>query len=284
MELTAYGESGIQGFLLRLIKQMAINFRSLCSGSGGNAALLRSGASGVLIDFAPGCQRDCRTVLSGLKLIRETPSCVLVTHAHGDHINRNSLKILREEGLPVRCHPRVRRQIKERHGAKYADIIHPLEDRTAIGDLTVSLMEVAHSPRCYTTAFIITAESGGRRYKAAIFTDFNDFTDEHVAMAADSDLLCLEANHDLELLERFGHPGSEFHMSNLRAAEFLHGICGRSRSQPAAVVLGHLSEDCNKPHLPVKEIEAYFGRRGLPVRFKTHVSPRSVPGELLIIK
>ena len=70
----------------------------------------------------------------------------------------------------------------------------------------------------------------------------------------------------------------------LRAAEFLHGICGRSRSQPAAVVLGHLSEDCNKPHLPVKEIEAYFGRRGLPVRFKTHVSPRSVPGELLIIK
>ncbi len=263
---------------------MAIKFRSLCSGSGGNAALLRTAGAGVLIDFAPGCQRDCRAMLRELKQTSGDLSSVLVTHAHGDHINRNSLKVLKEEGMTVRCHPRVRRQIKDRHGAKYADIIHPLEDRTAIGDLTVSLIEVPHSPRCYTTAFILTTESEGRRYKAAVFTDFNDFADEHVTLAADSDLLCLEANHDLELLENCGHPGSEFHMSNLRTAEFLYGICGRSRSQPKAVVLGHLSEDCNKPHLPVKEIESYFRKYDLPVNFKTHVSPRSTPGELLTIK
>ena len=245
---------------------------------------MRTATSGVLIDFAPGCQRDCRAMLRELKQTSGGLSFVLVTHAHGDHINRNSLKVLREEGLTVRCHPRVRRQIKERHGSKYADIIQPLEDGAAIGDLTVRLIEVPHSPRCYTTAFILTTESEGRSCKAVIFTDLNDFTDEHVALAADSDLLCLEANHDLGLLESFGHPGSEFHMSNLRTAEFLYGICGRSRSQPKAVVLGHLSEDCNEPHLPVKEIESYFRKYALPVSFKTYVSPRSTPGELLTIK
>src|ERR1035437_245850 len=103
---------------------MPIKFRSLCSGSGGNAALLWAGASAVLIDFAPGCQRDCRAALHEVKKTARV-SAVLVTHAHGDHINRNSLKVLKEEGLTVRCHPEVLRQIKERHGAEYAGILDP---------------------------------------------------------------------------------------------------------------------------------------------------------------
>ena len=258
---------------------MTMKFRSLCSGSGGNAALLCAGADGLLIDFAPGCQRDCRAALREVKTISGV-AAVLVTHAHGEHINRNSLKVLKEEGLTVRCHPEVCRQINERHGAEYAGIIQPFEGRLAIGNFTVAQAPVEHSPRCYTTAFIVTAG----KYKAAIFTDFSRFTDEHVALAADSDLLVLEANHDLELLRTYGHPGSEFHMSNIQTARFLHGICGRSSVQPKAVVLGHLSEDCNRPHLPVKEIEAYFGLNNFPVKFKTQVAPRSAPGCLLTIK
>ena len=89
---------------------------------------------------------------------------------------------------------------------------------------------------------------------------------------------------DIELENKnHGHPGSEFHLSNAQTAEFLHGICGRSRKQPGAVVLGHLSEDCNRPQLPVKEIEAFFGRKNSSVKFKTHVSPRSEPGDVLTL-
>jgi phosphoribosyl 1,2-cyclic phosphodiesterase len=263
---------------------MAIKFRSLCSGSGGNAALLWTDTSGVLIDFAPGCQRDCRRILREAKQAAGYLSAVLVTHAHGDHINRNSLKVLREEGLTVRCHPKVCRQIKERHGSEYAGIIQPFKDQVTIGDWTAVHVPVEHSPRCYTTALILTAASGGRRYKVSVFTDHSDFSEEHLSLAADSDLLCLEANHDMELLESYGHPGSEFHMSNIRTAEFLHGICMRGRRQPGAVVLGHLSEDCNRPHLPVQEIESFFGRNSTGLEFETHVSPRSAPGGLLTIR
>jgi len=258
---------------------MSIKFRTLCSGSGGNSALLWTGSSGVLIDFAPGCQRDCRAVLHGVKQ-HAAVAAVLVTHAHGDHINRNSLKVLKEEGIKVLCHPEVCRQIKERHGGEYSGIIEPFEGTLAIAGLKVVQAPVEHSPRCYTSAFIVTAG----KYKVSLFTDLSRFTQEHVALAADSDLLALEANHDLELLKIYGHPGSEFHMSNMRTAEFLHGICARGSRQPGTVVLGHLSEDCNRAHLPVKEIEDFFGRNNFPVRFKTHVAPRSVPGPVLTIK
>jgi len=263
---------------------MSIKYRSFCSGSGGNASLLWNWAAGLLIDFAPGCQRDCRAALKEVRLAGTAAAAVLVTHAHGDHINANSLKILREVGLPVLCHPEVARQITRKYGAAYAGLIKTFERTTEIAGFTVSQARVQHAPGYYTSAFGITAAGASRNYKASVFTDLNAFTEEHLALAADSDLLVLEANHDLGLLERYGHPGSEFHLSNLQAASFLHGVCARSRRQPKAVALGHLSEDCNAPHLPPAEIEAYFGKKNLPMKFKTHVSPRFAPGALITIK
>lgn len=262
---------------------MSIKFKSFCSGSGGNAALLWSGAAGLIIDFAPGCQRDCRSALREIRLLQAAPA-VLVTHAHGDHINANSLKVLREEGLTVFCHPEVARQIKTKYGAAQAGIIKTFEREITIGDFTVVQARVDHAPGYYTAAFIITAAGGARPRKTSVFTDLYGFTQQHMALAADSDLLVLEANHDLALLKRHGHPGSEFHLSNLQAASFLHGICGRSRSQPQAVILGHLSRDCNAPDLPVKEIEAFFLKNNSPVKFKTYIAPRSGPGEVLTLK
>jgi len=263
---------------------MSIKYRSFCSGSGGNASLLWNWAAGLLIDFAPGCQRDCRAALGEVRRAGTAAAAVLVTHAHGDHINANSLKVLRAEGLPVFCHPEVARQIKQKYGAAYAGLIKTFEHRTEIAGFTVSQSRVQHVPGYYTSAFIITAAGASRNYKVSIFTDLNAFTEEHLALAADSDLLALEANHDLELLKSHGHPGSEFHLSNLQTASFLHSICARSRRQPRAVVLGHLSEDCNAPHLPLAEIESYFGKRELPMKFKAHVSPRFAPGALITIK
>jgi len=258
-----------------------MKFRSLCSGSGGNAALLWTGDASVLIDFAPGCQRDCREALREARRVCGALNTVLVTHAHGDHINRNSLKVLEEEGLTVLCHPEVRRQIQERHGDRHAGIIRPFENGTAVGGLEVRCTPVDHAPGCYTTALILTAR--GRGLKASFFTDFSRFTGAQAQLAADSDLLCLEANHDLELLKRFGHPGSEFHLSNLETARFLHAVCARGRRQPQAVVLGHLSEDCNAPHLPELEIKAFFKKNDCKVKFKTHVAPRHEPGGVLTI-
>ena len=56
------------------------------------------------------------------------------------------------------------------------------------------------------------------------------------------------------------------------------------RRQPQSVVLAHLSEDCNAPGLPEKEITASFKTNNCRVRFRTHVSPRHEHGRLLTIE
>lgn len=262
---------------------MALKYRSLCSGSSGNSALLWTDTSAILVDFAPGCQRDCREALRQAAKICGQVDSVLITHAHGDHINANSLRVLHEAGVKARCHPEVYAQIKTRHGARYAETLSPFEDDLAMGNLKVRQIRVPHAPNCYTSAFSVTTRKRGRDYKAAIFTDLSGFTREHVVFAADSDLLFLEANHDLELLKECGHPGSEFHLSNYATAEFLYLICKASAAQPQAVVLGHLSTDCNTAYLPPKEIEIYFSGTGMPVKFKTLVANRHEPGRILDI-
>ena len=262
---------------------MPLRFKSLCSGSGGNAALLWTRTGALLLDFAPGSQRSCRQALEEARALCPAIDSVLVTHAHGDHINANSLKVLREAGLRVRCHPQVAMQITMRYGVEWGPCLAPFPRSVSAGDFKVAHLRVPHAPNYCTTAFVITAKSEGRRRKVCLFTDLSDFSDEHVAAAADADFIFLEANHDLELLKKYGHPGSEFHLSNLQAARFLHKACGAG-TQPQAVVLGHLSEQCNRPHLPALEIAAYFNRKKLAVKFEVHLADRSGPGPVIVIK
>ncbi len=242
-----------------------------------------TGGTAVLIDFAPGSQRACREALAEAEKTCGLPAAVLVTHAHGDHINRNSLKVLEEAGIKVLCHPGVRQQILARHGSKHAAIITSFAGQIKIGDLQVGYTEVDHAPGYHTTAFTLTTRRGRKEHKASVFTDFSGFTEAHAAFAANSDLLLLEANHDAEMLRMFGHPGSEYHLSNLKAAEFLHRVC-QLGAAPQAVVLGHLSGQCNAPHLPPKEIAEYFAGKGLPVKFKILVAGRSEPGAIIVLR
>lgn len=261
---------------------MPLKYRSLCSGSRGNAALLWTENSALLVDFAPGCQRDCRRTLAEARELCPGLDTVLVTHAHGDHINRNSLKVLAEAGFRVRCHPEVASQIKKKYTAEFAAVLAPFERSVTVGEFKIVSTPVDHAPGFRTTAFIIT--TAARKRKICIFTDFSAYSETHVADAAGSDLIFLEANHDLELLARYGHPGSEFHLSNKKAAQFLHRICVAGAAQPQAVVLGHLSEECNRPDLPAKEIAAFFGGKALPVRFSLQVAARREPGPVIVIK
>ena len=237
----------------------------------------------VLIDFAPGSQRACRETLTEAGETCGPLAAVLVTHAHGDHINRNSLKVLEEAGLKVFCHPGVRQQIIARHGGRHAGIISSFTGDLAVGDLKIRYTEVDHAPGYHTTAFTFTTRRGKKEHKASVLTDLSRFTEAHAAFAANSDLLLLEANHDAELLKKFGHPGSEFHLSNLKAAEFLHRVC-QLGAAPQAVVLGHLSGECNAPHLPPREIEELFRKKGLPVKFKIQVARRSDPGLIVVLR
>ncbi|MDQ7773510.1 MAG: MBL fold metallo-hydrolase [Elusimicrobiales bacterium] len=254
-----------------------LKFRSFRSGSGGNAALLWDEAGGVFIDFAPGCQRDCRAVLAEARSLCGELLGAVITHAHGDHINRNSLKVLAEAGLKAYCHPRAAEQALARYGGEYAGVLSPFEGALVLGDFTVSQAEVPHAPDYHTCALNVTYGRGLKRRRAAVFTDLRAFTDTHVAFAAGADLLLLESNHDPELRRLNWHPGSEYHMSNPMAADFLCRVC-EADGPPQAVVLAHLSEKCNEPDLPALEVRRHFKKKKRPLKFRLHTAPRGGPG------
>lgn len=260
-----------------------LKFKSFRSGSGGNAALIWTEGAGLLIDFAPGCQRDCRAVLAEARALCGELLGAVITHAHGDHINKNSLKVLAGAGLKAYCHPRAAGQVLARCGLEYAGVLSPFEGPLLLGDFTVSQAEVPHAPDYHTCALSVTCGRGLRRRRAAVFTDFNAFTDTHVAFAAGADLLLLESNHDPELRRLNWHPGSEYHMSNPLAADFLLRVC-EADGPPQAVVLAHLSADCNRRDLPEREVRRQFRKKKLPLKFRLHTAASDGTGECLEIE
>ena len=85
-------------------------------------------------------------------------------------------------------------------------------------------------------------------------------TDEICEALADSDILLLEANHDVEMLKKGGYPrllkerilGENGHLSNHTAGELLSSVMsGRLKH----VFLGHLSKENNTPDLAYGTVE-----------------------------
>ncbi|HBA61074.1 MAG TPA: hypothetical protein DCZ92_09700 [Elusimicrobia bacterium] len=264
---------------------MAFKYRTLCSGSSGNASVLWTAKTAILIDFGILTQYRGREALAAVKeMAGRRAAAVFVTHAHSDHINKNSLKILAEAGIKVHCHPEVRQQIVERCGVRHQEIILTFTGQAAVGDLLVSHIPVDHSPRAATFAFAVTTRRRGRSYKASFFTDLSKFTDQHVAFAQDSDLILLEASYDLDLYRSSDNNyGCEYHLPNHKAAKFLHLVCEKSARKPKAVVLAHLSERCNQRHLPAEAVAVYFKERGRKPGFDLHVAGKREPGAVLAI-
>lgn len=232
----------------------SITFRSLRSGSSGNLLLLEAGATRLLIDCGLRSQRACREVLEGEIGLSEPLTGVLVTHAHSDHINYAALRVLGEMRIPVYLHAATHAEVLHRYLNPYrvppSVDLSGLELRTfgpapfEIDGLAVHPIPVPHAPGVTTHAFAIHYGS----QKVLCASDFND-PEAVIPHIYDCDLIYLESNHDLDLLRLHYNPASLFHLANPAAALLLEHAIGRSRRPPAAIVLGHLSDDRNRPDL-----------------------------------
>jgi ribonuclease BN (tRNA processing enzyme) len=248
-------------------------FRSLRSSSRGNCLAIWTSHSSILIDCGVRPQYECRDLLTQHQRMNGKVDAVLVSHAHGDHIRYESLRVLGKEGICIHGHPGVVEQIRHRHN--FADWNDPptLRDTPRgplrVGDFSVSLIAVAHAPGFPNCGFVITTEER----KIVIFTDFHDATGlpEHFV---DADLIFVEANHDLDLLREHPNPASRYHLNNQTTARLLCDVVKRSTKTPTAVMLGHLSDERNRAHLAIREVEKEFERARVRVDFDLSAAPR----------
>lgn len=214
---------------------------------------------------------------------------VLVTHAHSDHINYSSLRVLQEMGIPIYIHRHAKRELLARYLNPYrlpASVeprsfeLRPFADEPFhIGHVNVTPVEVPHAPGVTTHAFVIRHG----RTKLLIATDFNN-PEAVVPHVYNCDFIYLESNHDLELLRMYFNPASLFHMPNPAAGLLLTHACEHSRFLPGAVMLGHLSEDRNRPQLALDTARSALRERGLDRSLPLSAAPRYGRSETIVIE
>ena len=230
----------------------------LGSGSKGNAILLQSGATRLLIDAGFGT----RTISKRLQSIGVDPRsihAVIVTHEHTDHARgavagaeRWGWQIFATAGTKGACLP------LSESGAHTLVANEPLK----VGDAEILPVAISHDAT-EPVAVITTEVTSGAR--AAIVYDLGVMNEPLQRAIERVDILVIESNHDGEMLRNGPYPvslkrrigGTHGHLSNRSAA-----IAAARCAHPglAHVVLAHLSEVNNTPAVATATMQRALAR------------------------
>ncbi len=269
-----------------------LRFRSLRSGSSGNLLLLE-GHSGrqrtrLLVDCGISSQRAGLQILEAEAHLAAGIDGLVVTHAHSDHLNYSALRVMSRLHIPIYLHAQTAREAIRRYLNPYRapavmqtgdlDLRTFGEEPFSVGVFTLTPVRVPHAPTVTTHAFLVRR---GRR-RMFIASDFHD-PEAVVPLIYNCDLIYLESNHDPELLRLHFNPASLFHLSNPAAGLLLqHAITHSSRS-PQAIVLAHLSEERNRPHIALATVREALREAGVSSALRMIAAPRYAASEVVEI-
>jgi phosphoribosyl 1,2-cyclic phosphodiesterase len=250
----------------------------LASGSSGNAALLATDKTRILVD-AGLSMKELGKRLAAIGEDLERLDAILITHEHSDHVS----------GLPVLA------RSKKLHAAIYMTrLTAPAIDwgetepprlepfqagaRLRIGDIDVQSFGIPHDA-LDPVGFAFEAQG----VRIGIATDLGYIPESIKFHLRRTDLLLLEANHDLDMLKVGPYPWSVKqrvmsrvgHLSNKVMAEFLSEDLD---SCTANLVLGHLSEHNNHPAIVNMFASQALEERGLHTRLA--IATQHTPSEV----
>ena len=235
---------------------------SLASGSLGNALLVSSGKTRLVVDLGISGRRFAKALaVAGVE--PKDVAGVLITHTHRDHFSASAARFCLANHLPVYSTPdnmdHLAADLPDFGRLVEADLAHPINGLSlALGNIAVESFEVPHDAPGRCLGFRLSWGGPCARRTVAVATDLGHVPEDCIAPFLDSSAVVLESNHDLEMLRESGRPrelveriaGPNGHLSNAAAAEALAEIVGRSHpGRIKSVVLAHLSRDCNHPRL-----------------------------------
>jgi phosphoribosyl 1,2-cyclic phosphodiesterase len=232
-----------------------MRFASLGSGSRGNATLIESGSTLVMVDCGFSC-RETERRMARLGSSAAQLTAILVTHEHGDHI-RGVCALARQYAVPVWLSAGT--QLMLRKDAPPESHRFDGQSGICLGDLEIQPFTVPHDAR--EPCQFVFADG---RHRFGLLTDTGRIT-AHIRACLDGcDALMIECNHDPEMLARGPYSaslkarvgGSLGHLSNAQAAGLLESIdCSRLQH----VVAAHLSDKNNHPELARAALAASLG-------------------------
>lgn len=248
---------------------------SLASGSSGNALLVQTGRTAVLVDAG----LSARTLTSRLRQVGVTPhmlSAVLLTHEHSDHAS-GAVAFASQHGLPLISDPRTIATVLEQPAAVRwaaqagpafsARAIERIElsvgTSTKVQDLAIRSFPVSHDAVA-PCGYVLSTGA----WNICVAIDTGETHEPMIEAMRGAQLVVLEANHEKERLLAGPYPwhlkrrilGSTGHLSNEQASQALLRVLD---DRPCWVWLAHLSRTNNTPDLARAQVRDALLRQGL---------------------
>lgn len=255
-----------------------MRFSVLGSGSKGNATLITSGCTAILIDNGfSGRETLHRLAQIGFEVTDLT--AILVSHEHVDHIRGVGI-LSRQAGVPVYANPATHRAAGSALGRLAAYCEFSTGSPFTIQDLRIHPFAVSHDT-VEPVGFVIT----DGRATLGYCTDTGMVSRLMAHRLSGCQGLILECNHDPDLLANSHYPpylkqrvrSRQGHLANQEAATFLAGLM---HHQLRHVTLAHLSEANNRPEIALCTVEkALAGISNRPDPFCLSVASQNVPGD-----
>ena len=242
-----------------------MRFASLGSGSRGNALIVESAGTRILID----CGITLRNLTAGLErldLALNDLHAAFITHEHGDHI-KGVKALARKHSLPVYM----------THGTAVKSGCNELPQFTLIdnfsainiGGLSVQPVVVPHDAR-EPCQFVVTATINNtkpgelpREKRLGVLTDLGSYTPHVIDAYSNCDAMVLECNHDVGMLEAGSYPyslkqrvlGDWGHLSNHQARNLLSNF---NHEKIQWLVVAHISQQNNTEALALDAMQDVF--------------------------
>ncbi len=230
---------------------------SIASGSSGNCIYVGNKNTHILIDAGVTCKR----MEEGLKKIGVAPEnveAILITHEHIDHV-RGINVFLKKNGTKVYGTKETLQAMHQASGNSSipGSLLHAVspDETFQINDLTINPFSLPHDAR---NPVGYTIESGG--HKIGMATDLGMYDSYILSKLTDSEILYIEANHDVNMLMVGGYPyslkqrivGSKGHLSNESSAELIKELLHENMKH---ILLAHMSKENNYAELAYETVK-----------------------------
>ena len=236
---------------------MAIGITHLGSGSRGNATVVSSGDCNVLVDCGFSLkQTEKRLGIAGIK--PSNIDSIVVTHHHKDH-SGSALRASKKWGSDLHCNLGTASKM-EWDLVEECITFGNLERVEFSSDLSMLAIPVPHDDA--DNVALIASDGNGDR--AAIVTDLGEAPQDLIKHLSGCNHISIEANYDHQRLVGGPYPeslkrrisGRGGHLSNRQAGEVLLEVMHEDLE---SIVLCHLSERNNAPHLAESEVLMAIG-------------------------
>jgi len=241
-----------------------IHVSILGSTSFGNSSIVYNNDNDIIMIDCGFSATYITTKLEELNFSIQNIKALFITHIHEDHVKSSFLRKLIANNIPIYLHKTFElhlfRKFKYLNSAKLMGLVKVFDTRSVeLNNYVVTWFSVPHDSKGGCYGYNIDDKKTEKR--VTISTDLGFPKDNLIEHFIDSDIIVIESNHDLIMLENSDRSENLKdrikkigHLSNVQTSNFISSVLKSSKKLPKAIILAHISQECNTNQIAVSNM------------------------------